>query len=376
MNKILQISLASVLAITNANVAKSAGAPEIVAQLQEGIKITSGTKMIIPENKCLVNSGTNTGMSGNTYNLNTSTVIDVLVGGTLAGSVTDAPQGTNNAEGGTIGTDGENDNNGITIRHHNTNWESASSNPNMYGLSAGYQSRGFISDKIKFGKNTYLQEMYDTSNLKRIYSTYTGTDDLIGAYKTILLSAKPETALEAGEHELSDISLYPGSTNNEMSIIPGTTFVIPAINGDNTIAANLSNTELYAQFANYVPSTNLKILPLADNTLTFTGSNDRFVGTIEIDGDSGQGGTVIFGNGAYATTNALGGYTAMTVKNASTVSLQGGDDLTINRNWTLYDNSKLVASQRITLSGGAMISFGVTDVNGGSNQGGTVDIGG
>lgn len=357
MNKILQISLASALVITNASATVS------VAQLQEGIQITNGTKVILPANNVVTNSGANTGISGNTYDSSTSTVIDVLVGGMLAGSVGDTPQSTNNANAGTIGTGGENDNNGITIRHHKPDWTASTNDSNTYGIDATYQNRGFISDKIEFGKEAYLQEMYDTSSFERIYSTYAGTGDIIGENKTILLSTKPNGELAAGEHELSNTLLYPDTANGG-SIIPGATFVIPAINGNNTIAANLSNTsaQFVDQFANHVPSTGLKILPLANNTLTFTGTNTNFSGAIEVDGDSGQGGTVIFGNGADKTTvNALGGYTDMTVKNGATVSLQGGDDLTMNKNWTFHDNSKLVALQRITLSEGAVMSFGVED---------------
>ena len=231
--------------------------------------------------------------------------------------------------------------------------------------------------------------MYNLTKLARIYSTYGEEAKKIGfhpavkepqdaqreAYRdTILLSDKAESALGAGEKGLSDTKLYPKySENANDSIMPGETFVIPAMSSGNcTISANISNqqTGFTNGFASksYTAAANLQILPADTKTLTFTGDNSNFVGDIIIGDDNTAGGIIAFGDsnveGAAdegSTTKALGGYESMTVKDNATVSLAGGDAVTIKKDWTFYGTAKLTASKRITLDKAATMIFGASE---------------
>ncbi len=364
MNKILQLNLASALMATTAF-----SAATTQHTLTNGMAIGNGTTLILPANHQLVNAGTNNGLSNGTYNADDSTVIDVLVGGSLITSSNDQSDQANATPGGTIGTNGENDDNGITVRHHESDW--VSNDDHVYGINS---ERGFISKAINFGRDAYLQEMYDTSKLARIYSNYSGNDEKIGLHDpdengevyrdTILLSQESQGALGAGEKALSANLLFPNNSGNS-SIIPGQTFVIPATSSNATISANLSNSsnDFTENFSTYATSPKLQILPVANSTLTLTGNNDNFSGQITIGDNSTTGGTIAFGDSnadanAGSTTHALGGYTNMSVRNNSTVSLAGSDAVSIDKLWTFYGAAKLQATGRITLTSGGIMTFG------------------
>lgn len=365
MNKILQLNLASALMATTAF-------STIPTQhtLTNGMAIGNGTTLILPANHQLVNAGTNNGLSNGTYDADNSTVIDVLVGGSLIASSNDQSDQANATPGGTIGTNGANDDNGITVRHHESNWVAKNNADHVYGINC---NRGFISNAINFGKEAYLQEMYDTSKLARIYSNYSGNDK-IGIHgpddngevyrDTILLSQESQGTLGSGEKTLSANLLFPNNSGNS-SIIPGQTFVIPATSSNATISANLSNSsnDFTENFSTYATSPKLQILPVANSTLTLTGNNDNFSGQITIGDNSTTGGTIAFGDSnadanAGSTTHALGGYTNMSVGNNSTVSLAGSDTVSIDKLWTFYGAAKLQATGRITLTSGGIMTFG------------------
>ena len=351
MNKIIQLSLASALMTTT-----SFSITSITHTLETGIEIANGTQVILPENHVLTNSGTNNGLSGGTYDASRSTAIDVLVGGRLVADASDQQQREPSGTGGTIGTDGENDNNGLTVRHHEANWVESDTASKIYGIAC---ERGFISDSINFAKDTYLQEMYDTSKLDRIY--FDNNDpQTIGEGSKILLSTTTQGNLGDGEKVLST------SANNITSsnlVEPGAAFTIHALSNKNAIiSANLSNNgdDFSGKFsAGYTPSNSLQILPAESKTLTFTGDNRAFSGMITI-GDSDNCGTIVFGDeeSDKDSTNALGNYTSMTVNNNSTVSLAGSDKVTINKEWKLYGTAKLQANGRIALTGEGNITFG------------------
>ena len=318
--------------------------------MSEGIKIENGVNVISPSNQRLQNSG------DNTYTETSSTAIDVLVGGEL--------NGDSNGGGGAIGGGGEKDNNGLTVRHHVADWQETSDSSKVYVINC---ERGFISKAINFAKDKYLQEMYDTSKLARIYSTYSGGEPITSTgtdSSTILLSTTSEGKVGAGEKPLSKTLHFPNISSGG-SIIPGDTFVIPGVSSQNAeISANLSNqSDDFAGDFNsdngYTPSKRLQILPANNRTLIFTGDNTNFSGKIEIGNKDTVGGTVAFGesNGTN-TMDALGTYTEMVVNNKATVRLAGDDPVSIDKKWTFHGAAKLTASQRVTIASGAKMIFG------------------
>ena len=376
MNKILQLSLASAVMATTAF---STQGP-VVQELTAGAGIH--TTLILPANQILTNAGTNNGLSNGTYTAGSSTAIDVFVDGSVVATADDRADQEPGSEGGTIGTNGTNDDNGLTVRHHTANWElnTGSADQPHYGINC---QRGFISGAIAFSKEEYLQEMYDTAKLARIYSNYVGTGGQIGFHKTgeanndgpyhdtILLSNTAQGTLGAGERALSNTLLFPNNSSDQ-PIIPGTTFIIPAQSSNATISANLSNSSNdfsgnFSSGSGYTPATNLQILPVNNSTLTFTGDNAQFNGQIIIGNNSTDGGTIAFGDSevsdataAGSTTMALGKYVSMSVNTNSTVSLAGGDAVEITKPWTFYDRAKLQATKRITLASGGSITFGAS----------------
>ena len=316
--------------------------------MSEGIKIENGVNVISPSNQRLQNSG------DNTYTETSSTAIDVLVGGKLNGDFNG---------GGAIGGGGEDDNNGLTVRHHVADWQKTSDLSKIYGINC---ERGFISEAINFSKPAYLREMYDTSKLARIYSTYSGSDKITRTgtdSSTILLSTTIEGKVGEGEKALSENVDYHSTSDG--SIMAGDPFIIHGVSSQTAeISANLSNqsSDFTGDFTSdngYTPSNDLQILPANNWDLIFTGDNTNFSGKIEIGDKDTAGGTVVFGkSGGTNTMAALGTYTEMVVNDKATVALAGDDPVSINKNWTFHGAAKLTASQRVTIASGAKMIFG------------------